>query len=98
MSSSGLWVEPEDAQFLGAPASPGDTSRPRDGLVARRQFQHGEATVERGRPGIAAACNRAVSRDEDGRYVFVDSAAEHVNTGGFRLINYSVRLSAYRFP
>ena len=36
VSPSGLWVEPEDAQFLGAPARLGETRRPRDGLVARR--------------------------------------------------------------
>src|SRR5258707_3012602 len=48
-SPLGLWVEPEDAQFLFAPAGLGDTRRPRDGLVARRQFQHGEAAIERGR-------------------------------------------------
>ena len=38
----------------------------------------------------------AVSRDEYGRYVFVDSAAEDVNTGGFRLINHSVCVAAHR--
>src|SRR5678816_2546061 len=88
VSPLGLWVEPEDAQFLVAPTGLGDTRRPRDGFVARRQFQHGEAAIERGRPRIAAHCNPAVSRDEHGRYVFVDSAAEDVNTGGFRLLNH----------
>src|SRR5258707_12228410 len=97
-SPLGLWVEAEDAEFLFAPAGLGDTRRPRDGLVARRQFQHGEAAIERGRPRITTHCNRAVSRDENGRYVFVDSAAEDVNTGGFRLINHSVRVTAYRSP
>ena len=62
----GLRVEPEDAQFLVAATGLGDARRPRDGLVARRQFQHGEAAVERGRPRIAARCSRAVSRDEMG--------------------------------
>src|SRR5713101_5024957 len=61
VSPLGLWVEPEDAQFLVAPTGLGDTRRPRDGLVARRQFQHREAAIERGRPRIAAHCNRAVS-------------------------------------
>jgi hypothetical protein len=84
--SAVLRVEPEDAQFLVAATGLGDARRPRDGLIALQQFQHGEAAVERGRPMIAAHCNRAVSRDEYGRYVFVDSAAEGVNTGGFRLI------------
>lgn len=36
VSPLGLWVEPEDAQFLVAPTGLGDTRRPRDGLVARR--------------------------------------------------------------
>src|SRR3954469_17646286 len=98
VSPLGLWVEPEDAQFLVAPTGLGDTRRPGDGLVARRQFQHGEAAIEHGRPRIAAHCNRAVGRDEHGRYVLVDSAAEDVNTGGFRLIHHSVRVAAYRFP
>jgi hypothetical protein len=57
-----------------------------------------KAAVERARPRIATHCNRAVSRDKHGRYVFVDSAAEDVNTGGFRLINHSVRVAAYRSP
>jgi hypothetical protein len=38
---------------------------------------------------MAAHCNRAVSRDEYGRYVVVDSAAEDLDTGGFRFINHS---------
>jgi hypothetical protein len=38
----------------------------------------------------AAHCNRAVSRDEHGRYVFVDATAEDVDTGGFRVIDHSV--------
>src|SRR5258706_13845836 len=91
VSPLGLWVEPEDAQFLVAPTGLGDTRRPRNGLAARRQFQHGEAAIERGPPRIAAHCNRAVSRDQHGRYIFVDSAAEDVNTVGFRLINPTVR-------
>src|SRR6185312_6253392 len=95
---SGLRVEPEDAQFLVAATGFGDTRRPRDGLIARRQFQHGEAAVELWRPGIAARCNGAVSRDEHGRYAFVDSAAENVNTSGLRLIDHSVRVASHRFP
>src|SRR5690349_24655571 len=93
VSSLGLWVEPEDAQFLVAPTGLGDTRRPRDGLVARRQFQDGEAAIERGRPRIAADCNRAVSSDEHGRDVLVDSAAEDVTTGGFRLIHHGARVA-----
>ena len=31
---------------------------------------------------VTALCNSAVSRNEYGRHVFVDSAGEDVNTGG----------------
>ena len=31
---------------------------------------------------VTAHCNRAVSRNEHGRHVFLDSASEDVNTGG----------------
>ena len=58
----------------------------------------GEAAIELGRPRIAGHCNRAVSRDEYGRYAFVDSAGEDVNTGRFRLIHHSMRITAYRCP
>ena len=73
MLLSRLRVEPEDAQFLVAATSLGDARRPRDGLIARRQFQHGEAAVERGRPRIAAHHNGAVSIDAYRRKGFVDS-------------------------
>src|SRR5258706_11112665 len=57
---SGLRVEPKDAQLLGAATGFRDARGPRDGLVARGQFEYGEATVERGRPRIAALGDRAV--------------------------------------
>src|SRR3954451_19516163 len=53
VSPLGLWVEPEDAQFLVAPTGLGETRRPRDGLVARKQFQHGEAARGPLRSGLA---------------------------------------------
>lgn len=49
-----------------------------------------------GRPRIAAHRNRAVSRDEYGQYVFVDSTAEDVDAGGFRLINHGVCVATQR--
>lgn len=38
----------------------GDTRRPRDGPIARRQFRPGKAAVERGRPRIATQHNAIV--------------------------------------
>jgi hypothetical protein len=58
--SSGLRVEPEDAQFLVAAAGLREACDPRNSLPAREQLQHGEAAIERGRPRIAAFGDRAV--------------------------------------
>src|SRR5262249_56336307 len=71
---SGLRIEPEDAQLLIATTGLGDARSPRDSLVARRQFEHGEAAVKRGRPRIAAHCDCALSRDQHWRDTVVDSS------------------------
>ena len=72
---SGLRVEPKDAQFLVTAAGLRDARGPRDGLLARRQFEHGEAAVERRSPRVATLGDCAVGRDERGRHVFIDAAA-----------------------
>jgi hypothetical protein len=58
-----------------------DARGPRDGFFTRREFEHSEAAVKRGRPWVAA---------------FVDAAAEDVDAGGFRLLDHGVRAAAQR--
>src|SRR5262245_53969506 len=94
VSPSRLWVELKDAQLLGAATGFRDARGPRDGLLARGQFEYGEAAVERGRPRIATLGDRAVGRDEHGRYVFVDADPEEVNAGCLRLVGHGERLEA----
>src|SRR5262249_29512860 len=60
--------------------------------------EYGEAAVEWGCPRIAALGDRAVGRDERGRYAFVDSAAEDVDASGLRLVDHGVRIAAHRLP
>src|SRR5258706_5753924 len=91
-------VEPEDAQLLIAAAGLRDACGPRDGLIARGQFEHGEAAVEWRRPWVAAFGDCAIGRDECRRHGFIDSAAEDINAGGFRLIDHRVSVAAYRLP
>lgn len=69
-------VELEDALLLVAAAGLRDARGPSDGLFARRQFEHGEAAVERGRPRVAALGDRAVGGDPYGRHFFINAAAE----------------------
>lgn len=83
LALSGLRVKPENAQFLAAAAGLRETCGPRHGFLVRGQFEHREAAVELGRPRIAAVGDRAVSRDEYGRYAFVDAAAEDVDAAAF---------------
>src|SRR3954462_3623005 len=91
-------VEPEDAQLLIAAAGLRDACGPRDGLIARGQFEHGEAAVEWWRPWVAAFGDRAIGRDKCGRHCFIDSAGEDINAGGFRLFDHRVSVAAYRLP
>jgi hypothetical protein len=91
-------IEPEDAQLLIAAAGLRDACSPRDRLIARGQLEHGEAAVERRRPRVAAFGDRAIRRDECGRHRFIDSAADDINAGGFRLIDHRVSVTAYRLP
>lgn len=63
---SGLWVESEHAQFLVTAAGFRDARGRRDGLLARGQFEHSEAAIERGCPRIAALRNRAVGETSTG--------------------------------
>jgi len=79
---SGLRIELEDAQLLVAAAGLRDARGPRDSLLARGQFEHGEAAVEWGCPRVATLDDCAVSRDEHGRHVFVDAAPEDVDASG----------------
>src|SRR5215813_9974605 len=95
---SGSWVESEHAQFLVTAAGFRDARGPRDGLLARGQFEHSEAAIERGCPRIAALRNRAVGRDEHGRHVLVDAAAEDVDAGCLCFLDHDVRVVAHSFP
>jgi hypothetical protein len=56
----GLRINSINAQFLFAATGPGDARHPRNGVIARRQFQHHEAAIELWCPWIAALCNQAV--------------------------------------
>src|SRR5258706_15057290 len=79
-------VEPEDAQLLIAAAGLRDAGGPRDGLIARGQFEHGETAVEWRRPWVAAFGDCAIRRDECGRPRFIGSPPGEINPGGFWLI------------
>ena len=97
---SGLRVEPEKAQFLVAAAGSCDSRGPRNRRLARRQFEHGEPTVERRCPRIATRSDRAIGRDQHGWHGFADTAAEDVNAGSLGLLDHGVRVvtTASRSP
>src|SRR6266496_2567054 len=96
--ASGLRIEPKDAQFLIAAACLCDACGPRNGLLARGQFEHGEAAVEWGCPRVATLGDGAVSGDERGRHIFVNAAAEDVDAGGLCFVDHGMCVAAHGLP
>ena len=89
-----VWIEPEDPQFLVTAAGLCDSSSPLDGLLSRRQFEYGKATVKRGCPRVAALGDCPIGRNENGLNVLIDATTENVNPGSLRFIDHGVCIAA----
>src|SRR5438067_7638969 len=87
---STLVVVLELAEFLRAATGFGDLRCPLDRGLARREFQDTEAAVELLGLRVGLIRDGAVGSDHQRRDVLVDTAAEHIDSGGLRLAYHRV--------
>ena len=68
------------------------------GVVPKRQFQDGEATIEWRRPRVAARGDGASGRNEQGRWCLINASGEEMDAGFLCGVDDNgVRVGAHRF-